>query len=157
MKIKSIIIRYGIYGLLTGIILFLLVLGLGSGLSFGAQEMVGYSVILISLAFIYPGVKKFRDEKQGGHIGYRKATLVGLLIATFSGIGIAIADFIYLTLINPDFFTEYSSNLRTQGYKGEIPDYGSGFMAAIMFLTVMAAGIIVAVGTAVLLRKKRPR
>jgi hypothetical protein len=69
-------------------------------------------------------------------------------------VGIAIADFIYTTAINPDFFEEYVTVMRAEGYKGEIPDYGSGFMAFIMFLTVMIIGLIISLISALLLQRK---
>ena len=79
---------------------------------------------------------------------------MGLWISGLTGIGIALADYIYLTLINPDFFEEYSSVMRSEGYRGEIPNYGNGFLALIMFLTVMMIGLAITLISALILQKK---
>ena len=50
---KNTIIKFGIYGLLTASILFLLSFLLGKNLDFDLQAVVGYTSMVISLLFIY--------------------------------------------------------------------------------------------------------
>jgi hypothetical protein len=145
--------KFGLYGLILAFILFLTGLYFGMEEDFSTQEIIGYLTILLSLSFIFPGIKHYRDKINGGKLRLRKAVLIGLQISAFTAIGIAIADLIYTTTINPDFFEEYEAVKRAEGYKGEIPDYGSIFMAFVMFLTVMVVGLAVALISAFILRR----
>ena len=151
---RKIIIKFGTYGFLLALIVFLLALSLGQGLDFSVQEAIGYITMVASLLFIFFGIKHYRDTIGQGRISFRRAVFIGLWIAVLTGLGIAIADFIYLSWINPDFFEEYTTVMRNEGYKGEIPDYGNGIMAVVMFLTVMIIGLIISLISALILQRK---
>ncbi len=148
------IARYGIYGFILALVAFLCALSFGQDLDFSTQEVIGYVTMIASLSFIFFGIKHYRDRVNDGKISFRRAVFMGLWIAGLTGIGIALADYIYLTLINPDFFEEYASVMRSEGYKGEIPNYGNGFLAMIMFLTVMMIGLVITLISALILQKK---
>ena len=151
---KNTILRFGIYGFTLALIIFIAALTLGQGLDFSTQEIIGYLTMIASLSFIFFGIKHYRDHKNSGKIGFRRAVSIGLLISAFTGLGVALADFIYLSFINPDFFEQYTAVMRSEGYKGEIPDYGNGFLAVIMFLTVMIIGLIISLISALILQRK---
>lgn len=151
---KTTIVRYGSYGFIVALLVFLSALYFGKDLDFATQEVIGYITMVVSLSFIYFGIRHYRDQVNGGKLSFRRAVLIGLLIASITGLGIALADFIYLSFINPDFFEEYTAVMRSEGYKGEIPDYGNGFLALIMFLTVMIIGLIISIISAIILTRK---
>ena len=151
---KNVIIKFGTYGFLFALVVFLLALSLGQSLDFSTQERIGYITMVASLSFIFFGIKHYRDKVGNGRLSFRRAVLIGLLIAALTGVGIALADFIYLSFINPDFFEEYTAVMRNEGYKGEIPDYGNGIMAIVMFLTVMIIGLIISLISAIILQRK---
>ena len=148
------IARYGIYGFILALVVFLCALYFGQGLDFSSQEVIGYLTMLASLSFIYFGIKHYKNQKNEGRISFRRAVFMGLWISGLTGVGIALADYIYLTLINPDFFEDYASVMRSEGYKGEIPNYGNGFLALIMFLTAMMVGLVITIFSALILNKK---
>ena len=154
---KKTITTYGVYGFLLALVIFLLALTLGENLDFGTQEVIGYITMILALSGIFFGIKHYRDKVNQGWIGFRRAVLMGLAISALTGLGIALADFIYLSFINPNFFEEYTTVMRNEGYKGEIPDYGNGFMALVMFLTVMVIGLIVSLISAVILHRTPKR
>jgi uncharacterized protein DUF4199 len=151
---KTVVIKYGVYGLVFAMALFLLGLYFGQGIDFSIQEVVGYSTMIAALGFVYFGIKHFRDKENGGEITFGKALTIGLLISVFTATGIAIADFIYTTIINPDFFEEYKAVMKAQGHEGEIPNYTSGFMAFIMFATVMIIGLVISLISSLILQRK---
>ncbi len=151
---KNTVTKYGLYGLLLAIILFLGGLYFGMGMDFSTQEIVGYATMIASLSFVFFGIKHFRDKENAGQITFGKGLAIGLMISLFTAVGIAIADYIYTSFINPDFYEQYVEVLRAQGHTEVIPDYGSGFMASVMFLTVMVIGIIVSLISALLLQRK---
>ena len=148
------VIRFGLYGLVFSLILFLGMLYFGMGLSFNTQEFLGYLTILVSLSFVYFGIRHYRDRVNNGKLTFTKGFLTGILITLFSAIGIAIADFVYTTTIYPEFFDDYAKMMREQGFTGEIPEYGSGIMALIMYVTVVLIGIVVSLVAALVLKRR---
>ena len=146
--------KFGLYGFVLALVLFLGGLTFGKGMDFSTQEVIGYLTMIVSLSFVFFGIKHFRDRENNGTLGFRKGVLIGLLISAFTAVGIAVADFIYTTAINPDFFEEYSAVMRAEGFKGEIPDYGSGFLALMMFLIVMIIGLIISLISALILQRE---
>ena len=167
---KNTVIKYGIYGLITGFVLFLSGILLGKSLSYSTQEILGYATMIISLSFIFFGIKHYRDKINVGAVNFGKALLIGLLISALVGIGVAIADYIYTSMINPDFASEYlekSIQTMEQTYSGQeletkkaeltrqMNDYGgSGFMATLMFITVVIIGFIISIISSLILQRK---
>lgn len=150
---KNSVLRFGIYGLLVAFIIFIVALAFGQALDYSTQEIIGYASMIVSLAFVFFGIKHYRDKVNDGRVSFGKALLIGVLISLITAIGTGLADFIYTTNINPDFFEEYKAVMESQGYEGEIPEYSSGFMAVIMFLTVAVIGVIITLISALILQK----
>ena len=150
----STIVKYGFYSILTAAIIFLAALVLGADLSMSAQAILGYVSMVVSLLFVFFGIKHFRDNKNEGTITFKKAFIIGVFITLFAAVGFAIVDFIYTTVINPDFMKEYIEAMEASGSTEEIPEYGSAFMALIMFLTVLVIGIIMTILSGLILARK---
>ncbi|MEY8849674.1 DUF4199 domain-containing protein [Psychroserpens sp. XS_ASV72] len=167
---KQTVLRFGLYGLVLATILFLLALAFGKGLSYNTQEIMGYATMVASLSFVFFGIKHFRDRVNNGSVSFGKALLIGVLISAMVGVGIGIADYIYTTVINPDFSEEFLktsiSNLEKtysgaelEAKKQEMTDYmqnygGSGFLAFVMFATVVVIGFILSLISALILQRK---
>jgi hypothetical protein len=167
---KTTVLKFGGYGLLTGIICFGLALTLGDGLSYTTQELIGYGSMIISLSFVFFGIKHYRDKVNGGLVGFGRALLIGIVISALVGVGIGLIDYIYTTTINPDFAEDYlqrSLKLYESQYSGEELEQkkneltqqmdaygGSGFMATLMFFTVVLIGFIMSVISALILQRK---
>ena len=167
---KNTVIKFGFYGLSVAIILFLLALVFGKGLSYSTQEIIGYATMVTSLSFVFFGIKHYRDNVNNGIVSFGKALLIGVLISAMVGIGIAIADYIYTTVINPNFAQEFLDtsvkSLETK-YSGaeletkkreliqQMNDYGgSGFMAFMMFASVLIIGFIISLISGLILQRK---
>lgn len=167
---KQTVLRYGLYGLVLATVLFLLALAFGKGLSYSTQEIVGYATMVASLSFVFFGIKHFRDHVNDGRVSFGKALLIGVLISAMVGIGIGIADYIYTTVINPDFSEEFLktsisnlektySGVELEAKKQEMTNYmqnygGSGFLAFVMFATVVVIGFILSLISALILQRK---
>ncbi len=151
---KNTVVRFGAYGLLLALILFLGALVFGKEADFSTQEIIGYATMIASLSFVFFGIKHFRDKENQGVVTFGKALLIGVLISAITALGIAIADFIYTAVINPNFFEEYKATMIAQGHTEPIPDYGSFFMAFLMFATVLILGFIISLISAMLLQRK---
>ena len=167
---KSTIIKYGMFGLLTGILIFLAAILLGKGLSYSTQEVLGYVSMVACLSFVFFGIKHYRDQVNNGFISFGKALIIGLLISVLVGIGVGIADYIYTTIINPNFASEYletslktmESTLTPEDFKvkkeeltQQMTNYGgSGFMAFLMFFTVVLIGFVISLISGLILQRK---
>ncbi|WP_299118587.1 DUF4199 domain-containing protein [uncultured Tenacibaculum sp.] len=152
---KSTILKYGVYGFLTGLIIFTLHLVLGiKNLDYSTNEILGYVSIFISLSFIYFGIKHYRENVNNGIISLGKAIAIGTLISLMVGIGIGIADFIYTQFINPDFFKSYEDMLIKQGREAEIIEMTSATAALFMIVLVSVIGFIISLLSALFLQRK---
>ena len=167
---KSTVIKYGSFGLLTGVVLFLASILLGKGLSYTTQEILGYVSMVACLSFVFFGIKHYRDKVNNGLISFGKALAIGLLISILVGVGVGVADYIYTTVINPDFASEYlETSLKAmentltpeefQLKKAELTQQmeaygGSGFMAFLMFFTVVIIGFIISLISGLILQRK---
>ncbi|GAA4895569.1 hypothetical protein GCM10023311_20390 [Flaviramulus aquimarinus] len=167
---KNTIIKYGLYGFFTGLVIFLATILFGKNLSYSAQEIIGYTSMVVSLSFLFFGIKYYRDHVNNGIISFGKALAIGVLISAFVGIGVGIADYIYTSFINPNFATEYlETTLKTMEntlpaeefqtkkvtLTKQMEDYGgSGFMAFLMFFTVVLIGFVISLISGLVLQRK---
>jgi len=165
---KKTVIKFGLYSFVVASILFLCALVFGKGLSFKAQEIIGYTSIVVSLTFVFFGIKSYRDNDGNGAITFGKALGVGMLISLFAALGFAIIDFIYTSYINPDFVQEYMDHsLKTieETYTGEelaakkeelksMEGMSSFVLALIMFATVTLIGFVISLVSSLVLNKK---
>jgi len=147
---KNTILRFGGFGFLVALVLF------ASGLYFDitTNVAIGYATILVSLIFVFFGIKHFRDKVNNGTVTIQKAIVIGLLISLFSAIGIALADYLYTAYANPDFFAEYSAKAKAENPNAVIPEMTSGSAAAFMFGVVMTLGLIISLISALILQRK---
>lgn len=153
---KSTVLKFGSYGLLTGFIIFSLHLILGiDNLSSSINELLGYVSIFLSLSFIYFGIKHFRDKENDGLISLGKAVKIGILIAVLVAIGISIADFVYTKFIDPSFFANYEQKLIDQGKENEIVKMTSSTAALFMFALVTVIGFIISLISGIILHRKK--
>ena len=167
---KKTVFRFGFYALISGLTLFGLPFLFGMGVDFDYGELIGYTAIVLSLLFVFFGIKYFRDKENNGMLSLGKAIGLGMLIALFSAFGVALFDYIYTTQINPDFATEYleyslnkmQSTLSPEEFKvksvelkQQMEAYGKpGFMALIMFVTVIIIGFIISLVSGLILQRK---
>ena len=152
---KNTVIKYGIYGFLTGVVIFTLHLTLGiKNLEYSTNEILGYISIFLSLSFIFFGIKHYRDHVNNGVVTIGKAIGIGILISMLVGLGVAIADFIYTKFMNPSFFSDYEKTLIDQGNEDEIIKMTSATAALFMFALVTVIGFIISLLSALILQRK---
>ncbi|MCB0381944.1 MAG: DUF4199 domain-containing protein, partial [Psychroserpens sp.] len=148
---KQTVLKYGLYGLATGFIIFTIHLVIGvDNFDYSTNEILGYVSIFLALSFIYFGIKHYRDQINNGVVSLGKAILIGSLISLLVGVGIAIADFIYTTFINPSFFSDYEKALIDQGKADEIFEMTSSTAALFMLILVTIIGFIISLISALI-------
>ncbi len=109
---KRIILGYGIISGLVVIITTLIGISFSSGdSSFEYSAWLGYLVMLVALSLIFIGVKRFRDQDQGGVIAFGKALQVGLGIAAVAGVMYVAVWEIYLVVTDYAFINHYTQSI----------------------------------------------
>ncbi|KAA1247740.1 DUF4199 domain-containing protein [Aquimarina sp. RZ0] len=108
---KNTVLRYGIYSAITISILFLLGWLIGKNLSYATQEIIGYTTMIVSLMFVFFGIKQYRDKENNGAVSFGKALIIGMLISLFASLAFGLIDVIYIKYINPNFATEYYTHI----------------------------------------------
>jgi len=164
-----------IYGVISGALAALGIVGtilLPAGNPLHESLWVGYLVMLVALSAILVGVKQYRDEVQGGVIGFGRAFLIGLCIAAVAGLAYAVVWEAYLALTHYGFTQAYinetlaakrAAGVSGAAYRKAVADmdafrtqYASPlFRMPMTFLEIFPVGLLVALVSAVLLRNPR--
>ena len=118
---KKTAIRYGLY---SGAILMVTVC-LNYAINanrhnYRQEEIGGYLSIIISMVFVYLGIRQYRDKESGGAITYVQALKVGLLIILLPSILFGVFDIIYVKLLDPGFMERYY-NQSIEQMKATLP------------------------------------
>ncbi len=169
---KKIVLRYG---LASGAILAAVVALMVPLCSTGeGSEIVGYSSMVLAFLLVFFGVRSYRDNIAHGAIGFGKALKVGLLIVLVACSMYVIAwEITYFNFI-PDFLDTYNTHqlekMRKAGESeaamheasAKMADFAKSyanplFNSAVTFMEVFPVGLIMAlVSAAILRRKERP-
>ena len=167
---KNTVLRYGIWSALSICILFLISSLLLKDLDFGTQEIYGYVSIMVSLSFVFFGIKHFRDHVNQGFLSFGKGLVIGLLISSFASLTFGLYNVIYVEYIDPNFMTEYynhsveqvSNTLSGEALQTKFKEmeaekdmFANPFMNfLLMFLTVFMIGLIISLISSLVLSKK---
>lgn len=167
---KNTILRYGLRSAITICSLSLAGWFLGKNLDYSVQEVIGYAGMIVSLLFVFLGIKHYRDKENNGIVSFGKAVLIGILITLIAALAFGILDVIYIKYINPDFMAEYYSHYVEQ-MKNSLPQaelqtklveleaqkelFSNTFMSFfLMFATVFIIGFIISLISALMLQRK---
>ncbi|MCL6267035.1 DUF4199 domain-containing protein [Flagellimonas myxillae] len=167
---KKTIIRYGLYGALTICLLFLASWYLLNDLSFSTQEVLGYASMVVSLGFVYFGIKHFRDKENHGKIAFKKALTIGVLISLITAVAFGLLDVFFTEVLNPEFMEEYyqatvkdmRNSLPPDEFELKLAEIESQkamfsnplFSFALMSMTVFVIGFIISLISALILQRK---
>lgn len=168
---KKAILRYGLYGAASICILFLLSMLIGDNLSYSVQEIIGYASMVVSLSFVFFGIRHFRDKINDGTVSFGKALLLGLAISLITALAFGVLDVVYIKYINPDFTEEYyarslerlEETLPAAEFESERVKMESDkelFMNPVisfivMSMTVLIIGFIISLLSAMVLQRKK--
>jgi hypothetical protein len=112
---KQTILRYG---LISGAIAAVLMVGtsmyFASTMNFDNGQYFGYAGILLSMLFVYFGVRSYREQVNGGVLSFGKGFQVGLLIAIVSCLCYVLAWMLVSETLMPDFMDKYIAHSLAQ-------------------------------------------
>lgn len=101
-----------VFGLISGIIISVFMLSsiavCYGDADFQGNMIVGYAAMLLSLSFVFVGVKNYRDKYNGGVISFGKAFRVGLYIALIASTLYVLTWLVSYYTFFPDFMDKYT-------------------------------------------------
>jgi hypothetical protein len=120
---KKVVFTFGILSGSISALMFSISSGLADKISMGVAEIVGYTTILVSAAFIFFGIRSYRENYSDGLITFGKAFKVGILITLVSSVIYVIAwEVVYYNFM-PDFMEKYAGyyleKLKSSGASAE--------------------------------------
>ena len=169
---KKTTVRFGLYGVYTLLALFLI-----SWLAYDqqkenykTQEIVTWAGIVISLLFVYFGMKHYRDKQNGGLLGFGEGMKLGLLIVLFPSLAFGLYNVIHIMWLDPQFLDKYYAfqvkELKASASPAEFDKeliemqkmkemFTSPLVQFIvMFLSVFVVGLIVTIISTLILKRK---
>lgn len=115
--LKTILTHGAVAGIVAGGCGSILALTMGESIPEGWAMAIGYATMLIALAAVFVGVKRYRDRALGGAIGFWPALGMGVAMSLIAAVLYAIGWEIALFGIGgPDAFLDgYIARLRAGG------------------------------------------
>ena len=162
--------RYALYSGITMVALYAAVILV---ITCGANDLLGmvmtYTAMVVSLCFVYFGIRYYRDMQNNGGLGFWQGIKLGVLISLVPSLCFGLCDVIYVTLVNPNFADNYEARHLQQIKAATPPDQFAAKAAefkesmaffknplgdfTVMFLNVMAIGLIITVISTFMLKK----
>ena len=168
---KNLVLRYGLYsaGIMVGVFLFtFFFVAKESEMGFKLAEIIGYATILLSMVFVFFGIKKHRDENNDGSISFGEALKIGVLIVLIPSVAFGLYNLFYIEVLDPNFMDnyyqytieEYKASMEPaefEAMKAKMESekemfQNTGMQFFLMFLTVFIIGFIVSIISAIILK-----
>jgi len=168
---KKTVFRYGMYATLlivavSAFNMFVLVKIAGQA----GQELAGYLTMLLSMIFVFLGIRHYRDHENGGKLSFGEGLKVGVLIVLIPSVFFGLFDLLYTKVINPGWMQDYYSKYIEKIKAGTAPDKLEAALKAaneqkemfsnplieflLMALTVFMIGFVVTIIASLTLRKQ---
>ena len=164
-----------IFGLIAGGVLsamMLLTVPFESSIGYDRAEVVGYTTMVLAFLLVYFGVRSYRDNVGHGSVSFGRALAVGTLIAVISSLCYVATWELMFFKLTPDFSAKleaYSiaqarqsgaSEAQIERRVAEIRQFtvryeNPLFNSAVTFLEPLPVGLVIALVSAGVLRKKR--
>lgn len=169
---KKVVLTFGLLsGLLISVLMYFSFVQIGETMDFENGEIYGYLTMIVSLSFIFVGIKMLRDKHLSGIITFGRAFMAGFYISLISSLMYATTWEIYLHNSKIDFMESYASaqiekmkkegaaeaeikeksesmNSMKEYYKNPVLRFG------ITILEMLPVGILISLISAGILRKK---
>ncbi|GAB5527708.1 MAG: hypothetical protein Roseis2KO_55800 [Roseivirga sp.] len=155
---KKFVIRYGIIGGLTSMVLGLLNWFLiAKTLGFGASQWVGYLSIVVSLMCVPLGIKYYRDKLNNGVVSMGQSFRIGMGITLVASVIMFIYSMLFFIIAGSDF-DQWKDQAAAQDQVNDVPEFATTFwfQGLIMFLTVLLIGFIVNLINSLVLKSNKP-
>ena len=117
---NRLIVRYGIYsGVISSVLMLLTAFQIRRYGVLENGEIYGFAGMILSMVFVFVGVRVFREQERNGQISFGEAFKVGGLIALISCVFYVITWMFVSEYITPDFMDKYIAhyleNMKNKG------------------------------------------
>ena len=164
------VFRFGFYGIAVMLVVLLTSFFIFKGKeNWETQEIVGYITIVISLLFVYFGIRHWRDNYNTGRLSFGQGLKLGTLITLFPSIAFGLFTWLEMGVLDPEFSNKYYAYYVQKTKASTPPDklqealqklesekemFSSPFIQfAVMFLTVFLIGIVITVISSLILQR----
>lgn len=168
---KKTILKNGAYASLIVVGIPLLLWSLFEGEpNYDISEIIGYATMILCMAFVFLGIREYRNQELNGTISFGEALKVGILIALIPSFAFGFYDLIYVIYLDPGFYDNYyhhytrelEKTLSGPELEKAITDLNAQkdfFMNPViqflvMFLTVFIIGFIASMVSSLILKKR---
>jgi hypothetical protein len=170
---KKVVLTFGFLSGAVAALMMFATVPFAERIGFDRSIIVGYTTIVISMLFVYFGVRSYRDNVLGGRMTFGRAFQAGLLIAVISSVCYVVAWLILFYGFIPDFADKYAAytvdSVRAAGgTQAEIDaavknaDQAKRMLAnplinaAVAFVEPFPVGLLVALVSAAVLKRTSP-
>jgi hypothetical protein len=170
---KSTVYRYTIYATITILVLALIQVFIIAGkASFVVQEAAGYLSMLLSMIFVFMGIRHYRNRVNGGLLSFGQGLKVGVLIVLLPAVFFGLFDILYTQVIDTAWADHYYNHVIEEAKRTTAPEKLAGKLKeieqqkeffgnpAMQFLvmagTVFIIGFIVAIISSLSLMRRKP-
>ncbi len=102
------------FGLISGgisAVTMLLTVPFAGKIGFGKAEILGYTIIVLSILLVFFGIRSYRQNASGGRLTFGQGFAVGILITLLSNIlYVAAWEIVYYKFV-PDFADKYAAHM----------------------------------------------
>ena len=168
---KKTVLTFGLLSGAVAAVMMFLTVPFAERIGFDRSVFVGYTTIVVSMLFVYFGVRSYRDNVLGGEVTFGRAFQAGLLIAVISSVCYVLAWLVLFYFFIPDFADQYAAYIveSVRGNGGSQADIDAAIKqadsakamlanplinAAVAFIEPLPVGLLVALISAVVLRKR---
>jgi len=106
---KPVAVRYSIYAGLA-----ILVLGaihvfvfMPPNISWEMAEVAGYLTMILSMIFVFMGIRYYRDHENNGYLTFAEGLKLGSLIVLVPAVAFGLFDILYTEVLHPSWAEEY--------------------------------------------------
>src|SRR5688500_9198612 len=97
------VLRFGMYGVVVmAIILIVEFFIFKDQPNWDVQEVVGYVTIILSLLFVYFGIRHWRDNYNSGYLSFGQGLKLGTLISLFPSLAFGLFTLLEILVVDPE-------------------------------------------------------
>ena len=168
---KNVIVFGLIAGVIASVLMVISMARCSSDANFEHSMLIGYASMVLAFAFIFVGIKNYRDKYNNGSITFGKAFKTGLYISLIASTMYVITWLIDYYVFIPDFMDKYVAHMLKEAkdsgasaaeltkqanelaYNQQL--YKNPIMVVLFtYLEILPVGILVSLIAALILKRK---
>lgn len=155
---KKYILKFGLYGAAVLVLTSLIVWSAwGTSLGYSTSEAIGYASMVLSMVFVFMGIKTYRDQEKGGVISFGESFKLGILISLLPSLAFGVYTVLFFYAYG-DKFLEFAMTNMTAEQRAQLEAAGGLFLnpffqGTVMFFTVFMIGLLASLISAAVLKR----